>query len=683
MTRLITTWVFVTAFLFANIATAGLPPTSTKSQLDTSKSTTFDFQAPFNQFTKPNGTTALIETGNKNLLKDPGFESSDPTAVWVIALAGTVSRTSTAADVGSGSYALSYDAAATNGTVTSAAVAVPNGFIGKTLEASCDIKNTSAGLYKIQAYDGTNVLAEQLITTDSTYFIRNTLRFPSPTSGSISIRFLAGTAGEPVFYVDDCYLGIDRGQGSTQLISEPTAYTPTIGLTGGTTSASAKWQRVGTDIEVWGDATFTTVFTGGTATVSLPSVCTIDASKFPTTPATGVGIIDSKVYFYDVGSGQYGGTVTYNDTSTVLLRTLQDDVGAGGNHVFADAAINTTIPFTWANNDRLSFRFKVPCVGWTAQTIVMPDAQGWYVDATIAGANASLGTSSVSSYTVIGSSSLSMTKASGSADVQVPCSGGNAPSGLTCSAGSELFGAAFNIPKSGAYRVCVSANHYIDSPAGSIHVTATFQLAETSTTSDTILQEGKGKAMSGSVAISGDRREYRSVYTCGDFVFSSVGQKVVKLMYETEISGTPDNHYIKADGDTLLGQPDVHLTVWPLSQQQQAILANSVSTSAQNGLKTESFSFTCSGSSSIGVQLGGTSWVSSVGNIAAGVCAVGISAGTFSGSPQCQATWTGGGSNAIVYTYAETSSGFNVGAVTDTGGAASSFTGKAMCVGPR
>ena len=89
MTRLITTWVFVTAFLFANIAAAGLPPTSTKSQLDTSKSTTFDFQAPFNQFTKPNGTTALIETGNKNLLKDPGFESSDPTAVWVIALAGT------------------------------------------------------------------------------------------------------------------------------------------------------------------------------------------------------------------------------------------------------------------------------------------------------------------------------------------------------------------------------------------------------------------------------------------------------------------------------------------------------------------------------------------------------------------------------------------------------------------
>jgi len=195
--------------------------------------------------------------------------------------------------------------------------------------------------------------------------------------------------------------------------------------------------------------------------------------------------------------------------------------------------------------------------------------------------------------------------------------------------------------------------------------------------------EGKGKAMSGSVAMAGDRREYRSVYVCGDFVFSSVGQKVVKLMYETEISGTPDNHYIKADGDSVLGQPDVHITVYPLQDRATAILANSVSTSATNGLKTESFSFTCSGSSSIGTQLGGTSWVSSVGNIAAGVCAVGISAGTFSVSPQCQATWTGGGSNAVVYTYAETSSGFNVGAVTDTGAAASSFTGKAMCVGPR
>lgn len=681
--KFITTWLILTAF-FTTTAMAGLPPTRAAGQLGT-LSTTFDFKAPFNQVTKMTGTSGLIETGNANLLKDPGFESADPTSVWVISGAGTVGRTSTATDVGSGSYALSYDAATTNGTVTSAAVAIPNGWgnSNKTLEASCDIKNTSAGLYKIQAYDGTNVLSEQLITTSSAGYVRNTLTFPSPSSGSISIRFLSGTAGEPVFYVDDCYLGLARNVGSTQLISEWTSYTPTIGLTGGATTAYGKYRRNGDSVEVSFDATFTTVFTGGTASVSLPSSCTIDTAKLPTGYATGVGLPDSNARFYDVGTGQLGGSIVYNDTTTVLMRTWTDDVGAGGNHVQADALITTTIPFTWVNNDRVSGAFKVPCVGWTAQTIVMPDAQGWYVDASIAGANPSLGTSSVTSYTGIENGSLTMTQNSGSAAVQIGCSSTNAPSGLTCSSGNESLSVAFTPPRSGAYRACVEANHYIDSPAGSINVASTFQIVETATNAQTILQEGKGKAMSGSVSMSGDRREYRSVATCGDFVLSAGAQRMLRLMYETEISGTPDNHYIKADSDSVLGQPDVHWTIYPLSQQQSAVLANSVSTGASNGIRIESSTFTCSSSSSIGIQLGGSTWLTSIGNISTGVCAAVIPAGIFSGTPQCQATWTGGGSNSMLYTYAETSTGFNIGGVTDTGAASTSFTGKVMCVGPR
>lgn len=562
-----------------------------------------------------------------------GFESGK--AKWT-ASGGTLAAVTSGTNLLVGKGSATWDSGSAAQTLTSQTITIEKGYYGQNCEAGI-VAQTPSGTatHTVQAYDGTNILVSATIVSSTTPRL-NTVNFPCPQSGTVALRLVSVAADEPLIAIDDAYLGLARNVGSTQLISEWQSYTPTIGLTGGSTTAYGKYRRVGDSVEVQFDATFTTVFTGGTGSVSLPSVCSaIDTAKLPTGYAVGVGIPNSNLRLFDVSAGQWGGSIVYNDTTTVLMRVWVDDVGAGGNHVQVDAVISTTTPFTWANNDRVSGYFKVPCVGWTAQTIVMPDAQGWYVDASISGANVGLGTTSVSSYSVIGSSALSMTQAAGSAAVQVPCSGGNAPSGLTCSAGSELFGVAFNIPKSGAYRVCASANHYIDSPAGSINLATTFQLAETSTTSDTILQEGKGKAMSGSILMSGDRREYRSVYTCGNFVFSSVGQKVVKLMYETEISGTPDNHYIKADGDTILGQPDVHITVWPLSQQQQAILANSVTTTVTNGVKILTAKIQAINGSTCTVSEEDGDWLGATTPLATGRCTVAINAGVFSVSPKC------------------------------------------------
>lgn len=69
-------------------AVCGLPPTTLKGQSGT-KATTFNFEVPHNQATKVSGA-GLIETGNKNRLKNPGFESSvSPGADWDIATTGT------------------------------------------------------------------------------------------------------------------------------------------------------------------------------------------------------------------------------------------------------------------------------------------------------------------------------------------------------------------------------------------------------------------------------------------------------------------------------------------------------------------------------------------------------------------------------------------------------------------
>lgn len=524
---------------------------------------------------------------------------------------------------------------------TSAAQTLTLGSIGRPegqLEATCAVRvpsGTATHTFKVVESSGSTTVASMSIENSTTWRYQ-TLIFPSPAAGTLSIVFTSVAADEPSIDIDDCYVGRARNVGSTQLIGEWTSFTPTIGLTGGSTTAYGKWRQNGGDVEVSFDATFTTVFTGGTASVSLPSACSaIDTTKLPTGYATGVGLPNSNLRLYDVGTGQWGGSIVYNDTTTVLMRTWTDDVGAGGNHVQVDAVISTTIPFTWANNDRVSGYFKVPCVGWQAQTIVMPDAQGWYVDASISGANPSLGTSSVTSYTGIENGSLTMTQNSGSAAVQIGCSSTNAPSGLTCSSGNESLSVAFTPPKSGTYRACVTANHYIDAPAGSINVVSTFQIVETATNAQTVLQEGKGKAMSGSVSISGDRREYRSVATCGDFVLSAGAQRMLRLMYETEISGTPDNHYIKADGDSVLGQPDVHWTVYPLQNPASAILANSVSTGTTNGERVERATI-ASGCASVTSSSG--TWVSSVSKPGTGQCTVNILAGSFSSAPTCVCT---------------------------------------------
>jgi len=413
--------------------------------------------------------------------------------------------------------------------------------------------------------------------------------------------------------VGNAYGGRALNVGSTQLISEWKSYTPS--LTNGTNVSVTKvsWRQVGDSIQIMGYLSVTGAGSGADFAVSLPTGIVMDTGKF--NGSANNHVLGSGEWL-DNGTGRFVLMPVYAST-TIFSFQKQQVGGLQGSDL--------------ASGDAISFSIMAPVVGWTAQTIVMPDAQGWYVDASISGANPSLGTASVTSYTGIENGSLTMTQNSGSASAQIGCSSTNAPSGLTCSSGNESLSVAFTPPKSGTYRACVTANHYIDAPAGSINIVSTFQIVETAANAQTVLQEGKGKAMSGSVIFSGDRREYRSVATCGDFVLSAGAQRMLRLMYETEISGTPDNHYIKADGDTLLGQPDVHWTVYPLQSPASAILANSVSTGIANGRVFDTATVLCSSSSSITRDLGGL--ISSIGNISSGTCSLTLAAGKFSAAP--------------------------------------------------
>lgn len=506
---------------------------------------------------------------------------------------------------------------------------------GENCSASISYRG-DASLYKayVEAPASTKISTEvQLLDTGSTTKTQ-TFNFPCGVRATAKLLVLETTGASPAaIKVGNVYGGKATNIQSTQLISEWVSYTPTGSWTSNTTY-TGKWRQLGDTAEVQVRLALSGAPTAASLTVNLPSGLVIDTSKLAG-GTTQVELPNSDGSMRDDAS--YNGFVKafYDSTTSVGIRSPSTATA----HTLV--IVNSTTPITWAANDSIDVTFRVPIVGWTAQTVVMPDAQGWYVDASISGANPSLGTSSVTSYTGIENGSLTMTQNSGSASAQIGCSGTNAPSGLTCSSGNESLSVAFTPPKSGTYRACVTANHYIDAPAGSINIVSTFQIVETAANAQTVLQEGKGKAMSGSVIISGDRREYRSVATCGDFVLSAGAQRMLRLMYETEITGTPDNHYIKADGDTLLGQPDVHWTVYPLQSPASAILANSVSTGTANGDKIGRATIANSGSASITSQ--STGFLSSVSYVSTGVVDTFFTAGYFSAAPSCTCTARLGG----------------------------------------
>lgn len=552
---------------------------------------------------------------------------------------------------------------------------------GGNCEASFSYRG-DASLYKVYVESpvSTKISADVQLTNTGSTTRTERINFPCGVRADAKALVLETTGASPAaIKVGNVYGGKATNVGSTQLVGKLPAYTPTTGGFGTNRSnLYVNMNRLGSRLT--GDIALTaTAAVSGTITFSLPSGVVIDTSTYRN---GGSANVVGKCHARSSGSGaDYRGDLIINDSTSFSVRG-----GDGSSNLW-----NATTPLTWANNDEFGCSLTgVEIQGWAAQTVVMPDAQGWYIDATIAGANPSLGTSNVSSYTEITNGSLTMTPRTGSAAAGIMCSSTNAAatpttSTSTCSAGSESLGLNAVIPVSGAYEVCADFSHYMEADQAE-GVNTAFQIVQTPTNAQTITTEG-GSRKSGRNAplaiASGTAQAINIPYTvCGIFQLSA-GTNGFRLMYEQLVTGTPNGSEILADELSTVGQRNMRFTIKPINSQQQAILANSVSTSATNGLKTESFSFTCSGSSSIAAQLGGTSWISSIGNIAAGVCAVGISAGTFSGSPQCQVTWTGGGSNAVVYSYAETSSGFNVGAVTDTGAAATSFTGKAMCVGPR
>lgn len=197
-----------------------------------------------------------------------------------------------------------------------------------------------------------------------------------------------------------------------------------------------------------------------------------------------------------------------------------------------------------------------------SQTAVTSEQSGWFIDANIGGANPSLGTANVASYTEITNASLDMVLNAGSASALIPCSSTNASTGLTCSVGNEGVGVVFNPPYAGYFDVC---SYFSSDLSVSTSGTAEsiFQNVLTSNASQTILQEGKVRASNRATGGTGGVATTIPNTNCSTFYLSDTSQKTIRLMYEQSVAAPVNSSIILGDRAAASGQRDIRVTVKP------------------------------------------------------------------------------------------------------------------------
>lgn len=253
----------------------------------------------------------------RNMLLNPGFEQSK--AKWT-ASGGTFTTTTTAANVGTGNAAGSWDSSGSSQTLTATAVTIPSGMYGRNAVATCNIKTaTGTATHLIQAYDGTNIVASTTITSVTTY-VRTSLNFVAPSSGSLSLRLVSVASDEPIIYIDNCYLGPADGF-NVSTISQAVLY-GTLRYAG---AASCQWTR--TANATYGNFTADTDCAAATVT------------GFASAPGTKIPAI----VFSSLPAGEYeiiatGGFMNNGSTNTCNFRFHDGTTGTAGNIIFGSGS---------------------------------------------------------------------------------------------------------------------------------------------------------------------------------------------------------------------------------------------------------------------------------------------------------------------------------------------------------
>jgi len=525
-------------------------------------------------------SAALVETDRalvdhvKNILDNPGFENGK--ARWT-ASGGTFTVSSTGKAFGVAGAL--FDASSASQTLTSTAVAIPEGLKSKNAVVSCAIKTVSgSATHKLQAYDGTNVVAESVIASSTTTFLRTSVNFAAPSSGNLSARIIAVAADEPQIYVDDCVVGLADGFNLSQF--NQTTFVGAVTFPGAT---SCSWARTS-------NATF-----GAYAADSdcvLPTGTNVEgsvaapATKYPSitlknvTPGTkyrleATGFFNSSTVnaacSYRFSDGTTSSTplvLTYGTAGSVDgAGVLVGDVTftTGGDKAMdiqttgLDGNYICNLDNGWPTTAAVRIAaYKFPSV---SETVYRPEITNWKVDASITGTDFNTGSAAVVAYSEMtdAGQTLVNNSVSGAVTAQIACATGNPSTGTTCAVGNESNGIAFTPLTTGDAEVCATFNSVAFPNA--VTTTMTFQIAETTNTSSAITTSGKTRSTAGGYTIASRADFYDSHRVCDVFPITSLAQKTYRLEFIQGASPVTDNRVTAADSGIV-----TRWTVRPLTQ---------------------------------------------------------------------------------------------------------------------
>lgn len=515
----------------------------------------------------------------ENYTKNGTFEQNNKNSLTDANAIATVSASSPM----SGTYSLAIDAGTSGHLVK---------MLGRTMTqtgGNCEATFTYTGdasLYKAYVLQGsTKVSAELTLQNAGTNFIPASLIFPCGAGTAPDVTIEATSASAAAFKIDDVYAGQPINIGTVAQASffggmeQAGAGSCIYGENTSTGLSDFKDLGTGSGCNAWtvsGSVTATgtndhrpilsnlapgtyQVFVSGVllndtanqlCTFRLSDGTTTYQPQGPAAPSAANGVSANTLVY----------SIPYiTPQSSITLKLQAADNGAGNCQLY--------------NSSNLNASWKIYYFPSSAQTVVNMNTSGWYVDATMDGANPDLGVSNVSSYTEITNASLTLKPQSGSAAVGVMCSSTNAATApstgnTTCAAGSESVGINFSIPTPGAYEVCWYGDHYgvVDTSEG---INTAFQIIETPTNAQTLTLEGGTRQITsiGGMNIATGLNQSRTspITNCSVFNWTSSGIKGVRVMYEQSVSGTPNNSLVLADADSATGQRNMRFTVKPVT----------------------------------------------------------------------------------------------------------------------
>lgn len=623
---------------------AGLPPTTLKGQ-GGSNVTTFGFQVPLNQATQVSGVNSLIETGNTNILANPGFEG---TTGWTASGGATTAINSTAAGTGSQGY--DWDSNGASQTLTGDAVTIPAGLKGRNGVVSCNIKTPSGtATHTLGVYDGSTLLASATINSSSS-FVRTTTNFVFPSSGTLTARLTSVNANEPEIYIDDCFLGLADGF-NVGYVAQATVY-GTWRMTGVTNCNFAT-------TTTFGNLSADSDCNSPTATGNLST----SAGKIPgvaSAAAVSPGDYLVRAYFAAASSGAAtcsyrlsDGTTNGNSqqstasgpVQTMILEQLFSYTTAQSSvtwqiQVDRSGGTNCQVDAQAANKDIYITVTKLPS---TSETAFRPELNATYYSG-YHGSGCAAWTRTNTSYGAITDDAAGCTLT----DLQ--------KSGITAATtGSVSPAIAVTLPRTGTYKVCA---YPVAGGSGS----AVHQYR---------LWDGTTTIAEGSLDIASDA----TIPLCGFYSATSLTPT-----FTVQCKASSGTCTINA------GASDVGIlwTINPVTGNVPApVLVGSVTNNSTGAMRVEAVSVAAPSAGACAVTESGSSdWIN--GNATSsgtGLCAFTINTGIFSSRPVCTCTVENNTNRECVFSATPTTT--SLATRTESTSTATNDAFDIICVGPR